>query len=822
MNITIDRTVQKSSLKNVNLRKEKKQNVENAHKQEVQEKINPELIKAYNVSFGHKLPKHLNCGISFNYNTAEKPISGNANLFTFKDVEKAELQVVRAIDNVKDVLLANFKNIIPKEKLTTIPLLKKGENTFERTNISTEKLSPKDRYRFKLTFKDGKEEFISDLNAKEFTDPFDKKSKLSPQARAEMKKNSLIQWPIAYDSKAYKPSQSHKDWVNGLNPKRITTENSNSLNTIQVHIGTFSKEGNFDGLIKKLDKIKKQNFNSIEIMPHGFFHDKNWGYDPSFPLASKYGGMDEFKRFVDEAHKKEMNVIIDVVNNHYSMDNPEILKKAGPFEHPDPNMGLEFGPRLNYTQEGKEGVRDWRINEVLQYADMGVDGIRFDLTEFTGSDGFLTELSHEVNHHYPNVVLIAEDARGKITNPLPSEIKGITNPDEHQKIKQKLQNDEYGYENIGFNHRWHFGWAHAIEHTALNPYDRQLENLKNQTWNAQHQTKALFTHDEIGKQEADGNDFVVKEIISKLFGADAGNLGWGTPRGKQENYWKLSRTTRKLTNIYETGEKWPSKEKQLAKEITLSGDDPNDFNGKKYGFSDYEKGGFGLERYISKEEFKNVYDESKKTNKAMMGFLYGQPGPKMVFQSYNEPSKRFAFQRKQTDHFYETFNRHESLAKGVDWEAPRKGHRLDCDEIINEAQMDTPMAYTKEAVKYQSEMQELVSQLNKISQANPAIQGGEIQNVITHEGSSLIAVHSKKDNNEIFAITNFGEANNYDKNYGIDFPKGKWEEIINTNDKKFGGDGKCLNKNKINASEKHAQTISIPKASTVIFKKISD
>lgn len=47
-------------------------------------------------------------------------------------------------------------------------------------------------------------------------------------------------------------------------------------------------------------------------------HSDAWGYNPRQLLSihGAYGSPDDFRRFVDEAHKLGMGVIIDVVLHH--------------------------------------------------------------------------------------------------------------------------------------------------------------------------------------------------------------------------------------------------------------------------------------------------------------------------------------------------------------------------------------------------------------------------------------------------------------------------------------------------------------------------
>ena len=775
-----------------------------------------------NISFGHNLEDHSSFGVTFDHDDQGKALKAKAKIFTYPNVEKVEIQIAKNIDDERETAYLNdYKAVISDYDIKSFQLKNKGKGIFEESNLD---IKPNDRYRFKLTFKNGETRHISDLYS--------------------YNQKSLTAWPVAYDPKAYSLSDEGKklgkysaDWNKGIIPgkvnnlKALTDSNfisSKNLRLMQIHIGTFTENGQFEDAIKKLDDVKKMGFNGIEILPHGFFHDKNWGYDPSFVFSSQYGGTDKFKKFCDESHKRGLNVIVDVVNNHYSMDHPEIMTEAGPYENPDPNMKLEFGPRINYTNDGKEGVRDWRVNESLYWLNMA-DGIRFDLSDFTGSGEFNSQLNIEIQEHFPGTVTFAESASPEATNPLPREADTTDLPENsefrkeiHADIIKRAQNNEFGPNRQGYTHAWQFDWSHAIERSMLNPFDRKIGNLKDQVFDAQKQMKIMLSHDEIGKQEADGNDMVPKIMLSKIFGTNIGELGWGTPRDRTEKYWKASRAVRELTRIYLTEDEiWPNHEKQTAGEKCKGSGDINDSNNPNYGIPDYENGGLGLadlglSQGITKEEFEKKFNAATALNKASMAFLFSQPGPKMVFQSFDKPDRRFAFFRKNSDHFYKTFNRDANLKDGVDWETSRKGHRIDSDEIINQAKLDNLEGkYTKKALDSQNNMKNLIAKLNKLAELNPALSTGEVKEVIGHH-QNAIAIHTKKDDNEIYSITHFDDSKNY-TDYQIHFPEGIWREVLNTDNEEFGGSGEFKN-NKVFGGG--TTPINLPKASTVIFKRV--
>ena len=93
----------------------------------------------------------------------------------------------------------------------------------------------------------------------------------------------------------------------------------------QVYIQSFQDSnhdgiGDFQGLISRLDYLKTVGIDVIWVTP--FYQsplDDN-GYDISDyrKILDRYGTMDDFQEFVEEAHLRHMKVIIDLVFNHTS------------------------------------------------------------------------------------------------------------------------------------------------------------------------------------------------------------------------------------------------------------------------------------------------------------------------------------------------------------------------------------------------------------------------------------------------------------------------------------------------------------------------
>ena len=200
--------------------------------------------------------------------------------------------------------------------------------------------------------------------------------------------------------KAY-PSEYTSDIVSvfELNPAEFTwTATSyerpaeNSLAIYELLIRDFTEEGSINAVTAKLDYLETLGVNAIELMPiHEFDGNDSWGYNPCFFFAADkaYGTEEAYKTFIDECHKRDIAVIVDVVFNHATGQHPYAkmwwdssankTTSSNPFFNVDAphnwSVFHDFNHTYKYTVE--------YIDDVLEYwmEEYNVDGFRFDLTK---------------------------------------------------------------------------------------------------------------------------------------------------------------------------------------------------------------------------------------------------------------------------------------------------------------------------------------------------------------------------------------------------------------------------------------------------------
>ena len=78
--------------------------------------------------------------------------------------------------------------------------------------------------------------------------------------------------------------------------------------------------GDLKGVISKLDYIKSLGVDAIWFSPLYPSPNADYGYDIADykDISPDYGTLDEFKTLLDEAHKRDLKVIMDLVVNHTS------------------------------------------------------------------------------------------------------------------------------------------------------------------------------------------------------------------------------------------------------------------------------------------------------------------------------------------------------------------------------------------------------------------------------------------------------------------------------------------------------------------------
>jgi len=145
----------------------------------------------------------------------------------------------------------------------------------------------------------------------------------------------------------------------------------------ELHVGTFSPEGTFAGVARKLDHLADLGVTAVELMPVGQFGGRRgWGYDGVLMYAphAAYGSPDDLKVLVDAVHERGMMILLDVIYNHFGPDGNYLHLYAPQFFHPE--RQTPWGAAIAYE---KGPVRRFFIENALYWLEeYRFDGLRLD------------------------------------------------------------------------------------------------------------------------------------------------------------------------------------------------------------------------------------------------------------------------------------------------------------------------------------------------------------------------------------------------------------------------------------------------------------
>ncbi len=226
----------------------------------------------------------------------------------------------------------------------------------------------------------------------------------------------------------------------------------------EAHVGTFSPEGDFDGMARRLDHLVDLGVTHLELMPvAGFAGPRGWGYDgvDLYAPHEAYGGPEGLKRLVDACHRRGLAVILDVVYNHLGPEG-NYLGRFGPYftgEYRTP-----WGDAVNLDGPDSHEVRRFFIGNALMWLrDYHIDALRIDAVHALydrSATHFLEELSSRVDameaHLGRRLLLIAESDLNDPRIVTPREAGGFGidaqwSDDFHHSLHAYVSGEERGY-----------------------------------------------------------------------------------------------------------------------------------------------------------------------------------------------------------------------------------------------------------------------------------------------------------------------------------------------------------------------------------------
>ncbi|MFL6257070.1 MAG: malto-oligosyltrehalose trehalohydrolase [Pyrinomonadaceae bacterium] len=169
----------------------------------------------------------------------------------------------------------------------------------------------------------------------------------------------------------------------------------------ELHVGAFTREGTLAAATAQLKELASLGVTCIELMPVAEFPGRfGWGYDGVclFAPTRLYGEPDDLRRFIDEAHRHSIAVILDVVYNHLGPDG-NYLAQFSEYYVSD-HYKNEWGDALNFDDEHAAPVREFFLSNARYWVEeFHFDGLRLDATQSikdTSREHIIAALGREV------------------------------------------------------------------------------------------------------------------------------------------------------------------------------------------------------------------------------------------------------------------------------------------------------------------------------------------------------------------------------------------------------------------------------------------
>lgn len=169
----------------------------------------------------------------------------------------------------------------------------------------------------------------------------------------------------------------------------------------QIFVRNHSIEGTFKKVEEDLQRIKDLGVTIVYLMPiHeiGLLNRKgNMGSPYSikdyFSISKDLGDKNDLISLINKTHELGMKIIVDMVLNHTSRDNPLMTEHPEYYYHPGGDK-QKFGNKVGDWSDvcdletSREDTQEYLLSVLKYWIDVGFDGFRFDVASLIPLDFF--------------------------------------------------------------------------------------------------------------------------------------------------------------------------------------------------------------------------------------------------------------------------------------------------------------------------------------------------------------------------------------------------------------------------------------------------
>ena len=225
---------------------------------------------------------------------------------------------------------------------------------------------------------------VADYNCEKVLDPY------NDQYISSTTYPALKPYPTGLTSGIVSVLQTAKPAFNWQYP--YTKNSKKNLLIYELLVRDFVSNHSFQTLKDSLPYLSKLGINAIQLMPVIEFEGNNsWGYNPNYFMAldKYYGTETAFKQFIDECHRNNIAVILDIAMNHAFGSCPMVQMyfdgvnnrptPANPWFNTADKHPYGVGYDFNHEAQVTKDLVDRVLNHWL--TDFKIDGFRWDLSK---------------------------------------------------------------------------------------------------------------------------------------------------------------------------------------------------------------------------------------------------------------------------------------------------------------------------------------------------------------------------------------------------------------------------------------------------------
>lgn len=157
----------------------------------------------------------------------------------------------------------------------------------------------------------------------------------------------------------------------------------------QIFVRNYSQEGTFNKVKGDLRRLKEMNISIIYLMPIHLIGEKNrkgtygspYAIKDYYSISPDLGTKEDLIDLINEVHRLDMKIILDMVFNHTSPDNILLKDHEDYYYHKNGKLGNRVGDWSDIINldTSKIETQNYLIDVLKYYVNLGIDGFRFDV-----------------------------------------------------------------------------------------------------------------------------------------------------------------------------------------------------------------------------------------------------------------------------------------------------------------------------------------------------------------------------------------------------------------------------------------------------------